>query len=142
MGDNGSMIIGLLLSVLVIRFINTNYSLPSDNPYHFNSTITSAACLIIVPLLDTLRIVILRLIKRQSLFRPDKSHIHHTILRMGFSHARTTVILIFLQLFFILIAIAFRGFDDRIMLPIVLAVAGSLSIALNKLAMGKTSPRV
>jgi UDP-N-acetylmuramyl pentapeptide phosphotransferase/UDP-N-acetylglucosamine-1-phosphate transferase len=111
--------------------------MPMGDPYHFDSTITVAASAVVVPLFDTLRIVILRIIKGQSLFRPDKSHIHHTIMRMGVSHSKTTSILVILQLLFILGAIALRNVGDRIMLPLVVVIAILLSLLLNRISTGR-----
>jgi len=141
MGDTGSMIIGLLIAILTLRFINFNYNLAEDNPLHFDSTVTTATCIIFVPLFDTLRIVLLRLWKGQSPFTPDKSHIHHTLLRLGLNHSRSTVALIIIQLLFILAATALRNVGDRIMMPSVLAFAIILSITLDRLVARRFTPR-
>ena len=83
MGDTGALVIGMMLAILAIHFINVNYSLPIMTPYKFKGSVGTAACIIIIPLVDTLRIVILRLSKGQSPFKPDKSHVHHAIMRLG-----------------------------------------------------------
>lgn len=141
MGDTGSMIIGLLLSMLVIRFINFNYTLAEENPFHFDSTITTALCVIMVPLYDTLRIVVMRLSKKQSPFKADKTHIHHLIMRLGMSHAKTTWILVAVQTFYVIIAILSRNLGDRIMLPTVLIFSMGLSILLDKAIQRKLKTR-
>lgn len=142
MGDTGSMVIGLLLAMLVIRFINLNYNLHEDNPYRFDSTITSALCIILVPLYDTLRIVLLRLSKKQSPFKADKTHIHHLIMRLGMTHSRTTRILTVVQVLYILLAIFSRNLGDRVMLPVVGVLSVSLSLLLDRQISKRLSSKV
>ena len=68
MGDTGALVIGMMLAILAIHFINVNYSLPAMTPYKFNGSVGTAACIIIIPLVDTLRIVILAYFKRSVAF--------------------------------------------------------------------------
>ena len=48
-----------------------------------------------LPILDTLFAIIRRTLKGQPIFSADKSHIHHQILGMNFSH-RATVLIVYL----------------------------------------------
>jgi len=139
MGDTGALVIGMLLAVLSIRFIHVNFDLPVENPYRFSASIGTAACFIVIPLVDTLRIVILRLIKKQSPFKPDKSHIHHAIMRLGMSHHQTTLILGGVQLFFIVLAIVFHHYSERYILPGLLIISITLSLILDRLIIKRLS---
>src|SRR6185295_18533496 len=56
MGDTGALMIGLILSFLAITFINTNYHLPADHDYKLRASISSAICVVIIPVFDTLRV--------------------------------------------------------------------------------------
>jgi UDP-N-acetylmuramyl pentapeptide phosphotransferase/UDP-N-acetylglucosamine-1-phosphate transferase len=141
MGDTGALVIGLLLSVLAIRFINVDYALPAGHPLRFDAVITTAACFIIIPLFDTLRIIILRLSKGQSPFAPDKSHVHHAILRLGMNHAPTALILGGGHLFYILLAIVFINVGDNIVLPVVLTVSTVISVFLDNLILRRLNTR-
>jgi UDP-N-acetylmuramyl pentapeptide phosphotransferase/UDP-N-acetylglucosamine-1-phosphate transferase len=132
MGDTGALVIGLLLSILAIRFINSNYFLPSDSLFKFTANLAPAACIIIIPLIDTSRIIILRLRKGQSPFKPDKSHIHHALMRLGLNHKQTTLVLASIHVFFIMLAIIFHRHSDRILLPGVIILAIILSLVLDK----------
>lgn len=137
MGDTGALLIGMMLAVVTIRFINLNFGLTEVNLMRFDSTISTAACLIIVPLLDTTRIIILRLSKKQSPFKPDKSHIHHAIMRLGYSHAKTTYVLVGTQIFFILLAIVFKNVGDKVFFPIVIGLSVVFSIVLDRMIINK-----
>jgi hypothetical protein len=39
-----------------------------------------------IPIFDTLRVMTLRMMRGRSPFKPDKSHLHHLFIDMGFSH--------------------------------------------------------
>lgn len=137
MGDTGALVIGIFLSVLVIHFINTDFALDAGSIYRFNAPIATGACFIMVPLVDTLRIVILRLLKGQPPFRPDKSHIHHAIMRLGKTHSQTTIILGVTQVFFICIAIVLKNIYDGYMLVGVVLVSVILSVILDRMILKK-----
>jgi UDP-GlcNAc:undecaprenyl-phosphate GlcNAc-1-phosphate transferase len=137
MGDTGALVIGMTLAVLAIHFINTNYDLPEEAAFKFQSSIATAACFIMIPLVDTGRIIILRLLKRQSPFKPDKSHIHHAIMRLGKSHSQTTLILGGAQVFFVVIAIIFRDTNDLRLLGGIVLLSALLSVFLDRLILKK-----
>ncbi len=138
MGDTGAMAIGMLLAVLTIHFMNVNATLPDSDPVKFMAPISAAACFIIVPLCDTTRIIILRLLRGQSPFAPDKSHIHHSIMRLGMTHSKTAVILAAVNAIFIAGAFLFRDAQDEILLIGVIVTAGILSVILDRLIVRKT----
>jgi len=139
MGDTGALVIGLLLATLTIRLIETNYNLPLISPYKFTASVGTAVCFIVIPLIDTLRIFILRAFKKQSPFKPDKSHIHHAIIRLGFTHSRATLILGAIQLIYIAFAIGFRGLSEKYILSGLVISAFLLGVALDRLLLSRLS---
>lgn len=87
MGDTGSLLIGLVNSILVIKFIEVgNHS--SFYPVAASPAIGFA--ILLVPLMDTLRVFAIRIMNRQSPFKPDRNHIHHLLLNHGFGHKGVT----------------------------------------------------
>lgn len=141
MGDTGAMVIGMLLAVSVIHFMNINFTLPPNHPARFSATIGTGVCFIIVPLMDTLRIIILRTLKGQSPFHPDKSHIHHAIMRLGMTHAKTALILGSLNLFCIVIAILLRSSPDVVLLPVIITLGIIFSVLLDRLILNKLTSK-
>jgi UDP-N-acetylmuramyl pentapeptide phosphotransferase/UDP-N-acetylglucosamine-1-phosphate transferase len=139
MGDTGALVIGMMLAILAIHFIDVNYNLYQDAEYRFNASVTTASCFIIIPLVDTLRIIILRLKKRQSPFTPDKSHIHHAIMRLGMSHSQTTLILVSIQITYIALAIIFHQVQERYLLIGIIGLSITLSVFLDFLILKKLS---
>jgi UDP-GlcNAc:undecaprenyl-phosphate GlcNAc-1-phosphate transferase len=141
MGDTGALIIGLMLSMLAIHFININYALPVGNPYYFRPSVTTAACFIIIPLIDTCRIIILRISKRQSPFTPDKSHVHHAIMRLGLSHQQTTIILAIIHLLYIGLALVLYRTGENYALLTLLIFSIGLSVLLDQLILRKKAAK-
>jgi UDP-N-acetylmuramyl pentapeptide phosphotransferase/UDP-N-acetylglucosamine-1-phosphate transferase len=100
MGDTGSMIIGFLIAFCAVRFINSTELNPKSEL--FTSAPILALSIAFFPLLDTLRVFIIRLVVlKKSPFSPDQNHIHHRYLKLGLSHAQTTIFIVFLNLMLI-----------------------------------------
>src|ERR1019366_8468646 len=106
MGDTGSLIIGLLNSVFVIKFIAIAANPSSGLPMESAPAIGFA--ILIVPLFDTLRVVTIRIISRRSPFSPDRNHIHHFLLDLGLSHTKITLTCIGANILFIGLAYFLR----------------------------------
>lgn len=122
MGDTGALTIGFLLSYLGIQFINHNYSLSENDPARFQASIGTAVCILIIPLFDTLRVIILRTRKLQSPFQADKNHLHHQFLRLGFSHSKSVLLIGAINLIFVAMAWILRYQSDALILPVVIVI--------------------
>lgn len=122
MGDTGALTIGFLLSYLGIEFINQNYALPESNPARFQASIGTAVCVLVIPVFDTLRVIILRLRKFQSPFQADKNHLHHQFLKLGFSHSKSVILIGAINLFFVGLAWILRYQSDALILPVVIVI--------------------
>jgi UDP-GlcNAc:undecaprenyl-phosphate GlcNAc-1-phosphate transferase len=130
MGDTGALTVGLILSYFSIRFINLNYALPTGHEAKFAASISTAVCVLIIPIFDTLRVIILRLRKMQSPFHADRNHLHHRLLSLGLSHSGAVKYIVAINLFFIALALAMRNQNDFISLPIILIICLLISFAL------------
>jgi UDP-N-acetylmuramyl pentapeptide phosphotransferase/UDP-N-acetylglucosamine-1-phosphate transferase len=90
MGDTGSMLIGLVNTILVIHFIET-----ASTPGTFQLAATPALGfgILLLPLMDTLRVFGIRIFHGRSPFSPDRNHIHHILLDRGLNHRAVTLTL-------------------------------------------------
>lgn len=91
MGDGGAYFLGFLLGSIAIYKIN-----PISNA----SIFLPAVLILLLPLLDMSFVIFKRLLNKKSPFYPDKSHFHHHLLKIGFNHKQTVVLLYFLSVFF------------------------------------------
>lgn len=106
MGDTGSLLIGLLNSIFVVKFISEASDPASVLPLESAPAIGFA--ILIVPLFDTLRVVSLRVISRRSPFSPDRNHIHHFLLDLGMNHKLITWTCLAANIIFIALAYFLR----------------------------------
>ncbi len=132
MGDTGALMIGFMISYMTILFININYQLPVEATYKFTSSVATAVCILIIPIFDTLRVIILRLRKLQSPFKADRNHLHHQFLNLGFSHAKSVFFIAGISIFFITIALLLRKQGDWVIIGIALVVCLTINYALRK----------
>jgi UDP-GlcNAc:undecaprenyl-phosphate/decaprenyl-phosphate GlcNAc-1-phosphate transferase len=132
MGDTGALMIGFLLSYLTIHFIDQNASLAIDNPARFESSVSTAICVMIIPIFDTLRVIILRLRKGQSPFRADRNHIHHQFLNLGYSHAKAVLVIGTINIFFILLAWLLKTQGDWLILSLVMGICLLINYILRR----------
>jgi UDP-GlcNAc:undecaprenyl-phosphate GlcNAc-1-phosphate transferase len=96
MGDTGSMLLGLLLSLSACLI---TMRAPSVNTF-------AAVCLALgVPLLDTVLAIARRVVLRSPLFSADSLHMHHVLRDAGLSARQTLVVLYAMQAFFSLLGV-------------------------------------
>ena len=102
MGDTGSLIVGFLISIFAIKYININSTF-SLNPKLDNHAPLFVTSLLLLPLFDTLRMFIIRLYAGKSPFVGDRQHFHHILIDLGYSHKVATILMITGNLLFIVI---------------------------------------
>lgn len=121
MGDSGSLMIGLINSILVIKFINV-----SNTPFvtvPVQSAVAVGFAILLVPLLDTLRVFGIRIFKGRSPFTPDRNHVHHLLLDSGLNHAAVTFTCVGLNIGFIVLAWTGKSIGPNYLLFIILALS-------------------
>ncbi|WP_274475279.1 glycosyltransferase family 4 protein [Mangrovimonas aestuarii] len=107
MGDTGSLIVGFVISVLTMKFLELKPMAYSEIPFLLKNAPLIAISILIVPLLDTGRVFALRLSKKRSPFSPDRNHIHHILIDYtGMSHKKASLIISGCNLLFILLMVA------------------------------------
>lgn len=88
MGDTGSMMLGFILTVLLVKFLQ----IPAIDSTLF-SPVALVLSLFILPVYDTLRVFLIRFFSGQHPLAPDRNHIHHVLLKSGFNHSQATILL-------------------------------------------------
>lgn len=90
MGDCGSLLVGMVVAVLVLKFINV--ASQPDALLPIPSAVAVGISILIVPLVDTIRVFSNRIMRGRSPFSPDRNHVHHLLLDRGLTHSRVTLI--------------------------------------------------
>jgi hypothetical protein len=99
-GDSGTLSLGVIFSTFVITILsaNQNGDVERDNL----GLIPFTLAVLCVPVFDTLRVMSVRIARGESPFSPDKTHLHHLFIELGYSHIGTTMSIIGINLFVVL----------------------------------------
>ncbi|MFT5084934.1 MAG: UDP-GlcNAc:undecaprenyl-phosphate GlcNAc-1-phosphate transferase [Lentisphaeria bacterium] len=105
MGDAGSMFLGLVVGVIIIQ--GSQKSAPAFLP-------VTALWLVLLPMTDMFTIMYRRMRRGKSPMAPDRTHIHHILLRAGFSKTSTLFVMVLMQVFCVLMGVltAKTGFSE------------------------------
>lgn len=104
MGDTGSMIVGFLISIMTLRLL----TMPFENLRVFHFPLQNIPFLIFafisLPLIDMLRVFIIRILEKKSPFEADRNHCHHIILDyFGWSHVMVSIFIAILYILNVLL---------------------------------------
>jgi hypothetical protein len=128
LGDTGSLVVGFVTGVLACRFLQLESV--TQGTVDIASAPTVVCGILIVPLFDSLRVFILRITQSKSPFKADRQHIHHRLLQLGCTHLQATLILIFVNLFFIVLSYLLRGIGIIWLMGVILGLASMMSYIL------------
>ena len=123
MGDTGALVIGLILSILTVKFACLVRKEGVEMAYPF---IVVSFSVLLVPGFDVIRVVLHRYRMGQPLFLPDKNLIHHKFLALGYSHRKAMFTILALASLFIILNMAlclYININVLIMLDVVLWTA-------------------
>ena len=124
MGDTGSLVVGMILSILAINsirhgLVTETIKLPNKGPL-------LAIVILAIPLFDSLRVFIARIMKGRHPLSAGRGHIHHALLSLGFGHNKTSFILYL----FAISMIVFSYFLLDLNLNIGIAILAGISFIL------------
>lgn len=124
MGDTGSMLLGFLLAFTAVCFIDIfiDKKTPAVPRYHLQSAPVVAVAILILPIVDTLNVIIIRLMNKKSPFVADKNHIHHKLLEIGLTHRRSTFYIVCYYIFVVVLAYFLRHLDVNLLMLVVMTV--------------------
>lgn len=125
MGDTGSLVLGVMLSAMIIRFNELNVISPA--PFRFSRAPLLGLALFIVPVTDTLRVFTIRIWQKRSPFSPDMNHVHHLLIKSGLTHMQASGFLMGYTVFFTLLALVSAHYHLNITLGFILLLSLSFS---------------
>ena len=128
MGDTGSLLVGTINSILVIKFINVANT--EDVTFPILASPAVGFTILMIPLLDTLRVFGIRILHRRSPFSPDRNHIHHLLLDRGFSHRAITLTLVSINLLMIVLVFLGRSLSCTLLIFSVFGIFFSIIAAI------------
>lgn len=139
MGDTGSLIVGVILSILAIKFIEMNRVLDRFHPNKVLAVPVVTLAILVIPLFDTLRVFTIRILQGRSPMSADRNHIHHLLLSLGFSHTQTTLSLVAFNAVVVGLIFYFQWVKGEILLAALLGVCILISSYVAFLVRKKTA---
>lgn len=121
MGDTGSLISGFVIAVLTIQFVEMRA---------ISTAPSIGIAILFVPMFDTLRVFVLRVMKGVSPFSPDKNHIHHILIGCGLSQVATVITLVILNISTILFISVLQSYSNHTLLLVLAALSAFLLLVL------------
>ena len=126
MGDTGSLLIGLISAVMALKFVQVNMSTGNKLPDLYIAPALSIAILI-GPIFDTIRVFVIRIASGKSPFEADRNHIHHRMLKLGFTHIQTTIILTAANIVTIVMVLLLKSYGNTVLISLIILI----SLAVN-----------
>lgn len=120
MGDSGTLFIGFALACQAIAFLGLNHS--ETAIYNVPNAPVLVLAVLSFPLLDTLRVFLLRILEGRSPFSADRNHIHHRLLEIGLSHIQATLLVVFFNILTIVTALYIGDLNINLQLLLLAAL--------------------
>tara|TARA_B100001057_G_scaffold397301_1_gene407413 strand:- start:219 stop:716 length:498 start_codon:yes stop_codon:yes gene_type:complete len=128
MGDTGSLTIGLVLSILALKLLNIKEYQFNFEFIEYHDLPIIVLTILFLPISDLMRVVVIRIINNKAIYKPDKNHIHHAMISIGFSHRRASLVINTLNIlftFFVLLTLSVYG-----TLPGILAFISTATLSI------------
>ena len=93
-GDAGSYLLGIIFCIMSLIVLDTTVNCDTVE----GTLIPFILAVFAHPLMDTLRVMTMRMYSGNSPFKADKTHLHHALIERGLSHLMTTLVIIGLDL--------------------------------------------
>jgi len=126
MGDCGSNLLGFVLGCLAVLGLAKSAAIIS---------LFVPIFILVIPIFDTFFAIVRRIYNKTPIFSPDKDHLHHRLMGMGFSHQNSVRIIYGISCFFGVIAIIMSSISNPkatlvLSLLLLLIVLGAFKIGL------------
>lgn len=125
-GDSGTLTLGIIMAAGVTRIISQVHA-PGTTLFEreWASVIPFTLALLSIPVFDTVRVMLTRMLHHKSPFHPDKTHLHHMFIDLGFTHVMTTVCVLSLNTLVLAVWVAayYAGLSANMQLMLVVATS-------------------
>lgn len=126
MGDSGSLFLGFMLAGISIIGVMKSAA---------TIALTVPILALGIPILDTIFAILRRYLGGQPIFKPDKGHLHHRLLRMGFTQRQAVFLMYVITAMLGLSAIALTEVNNQIAVLILIVVVLSIFLGARKLGI-------
>ena len=133
-GDGGTLMLGMLMTVMAFFAMSSKQQCDrlADDGIGLLAFTLAVLC---IPIFDTLRVMTMRIMRGVSPFHPDKTHLHHLFIDMGFSHLGAALFILTVNLLVVLIwLLSWRlGASIDVQMYIVIGLGTAVTLGFYKL---------
>ena len=104
LGDSGSLLLGTVVSIYAFYLLSENYTI--NQSLSINKTLLSVIVLV-YPLIDLIRVFVIRLKNKKSPFKPDQNHLHHFFFKKTKSQFYSVLIILLIDFFILSLTFLF-----------------------------------
>lgn len=105
-GDAGTMIMGMLLFWFTLCLFQVEDKLFNIGAERVINPVAMALAILALPIFDTIRVMVVRIIHQKNPFSPDKTHLHHVFVAIGVSHVIITLCEVLIELLIVTVWVA------------------------------------
>nr|WP_314544847.1 MraY family glycosyltransferase [uncultured Empedobacter sp.] len=138
MGDTGSMVIGFILTFMAIRFLYIS----ETSSLGLKTGPVLLLFIFVIPIVDTLSVFTIRILRKRNPFSADKNHLHHQFLKLELTHIQTSIILVLINIFFIFIGYYFRNIEINKLFLIFIVLSISFVVSLRYAVVLKKNKKI
>ena len=120
MGDAGSQLLGYLSVTLSLAVTRRSPEISPILPLF----------IIGMPIIDTLSVMVQRILEGRSPFQADKNHLHHKLMNIGFYHSESVVLVYVIHAMLVCFAFIFRYASDRFLLISFIMISAAIILAI------------
>lgn len=141
MGDTGSMFIGFTIFIFSVLMFNWSTGEEMSRVSHYIHSAQSMAVIIFamlfLPVFDAIRVFILRLSKRTSPLKADRTHLHYYLLDAGFTHTQAALTIVVANILLVIVAFIMQDGSPYITLGCIAVIAALLLFIVYRLRQKK-----
>lgn len=123
MGDSGSLFLGFSLSVMAILLIGPKVRVSPMFP----------VIVLGIPIFDTIRVMVVRIINKRHPFKADKTHLHHLMMRSGTPPIRVVKIIWTLSFLLSMLAFVLHKYESWVMMVVFIIVVSLMGVFIENL---------
>ncbi|MEJ2102511.1 MAG: MraY family glycosyltransferase [Desulfobacterales bacterium] len=120
MGDSGSQFLGFAAITLSLSLARKSTEI----------NLILVLLILGIPVIDTLSVIIQRILKGRSPFAADRNHLHHKIMNLGFYHSESVLIIYFLHATLVCLGFIFRYESAWFLLTLYIVFPGTCLAAV------------
>lgn len=123
MGDTGSLLIGFLIAYQGTYFLTLSEDKLINLGIEPSNALLLLFAIILIPIVDVLRVIVIRLNQKKSILSSDRNHMHHVLIDKGLSHVKASSLITFSGVLIFIVAYVSSLFAVYFLISIMIIIS-------------------